>query len=108
LVDECLRRDPPDGVPEERLRGVNRYLCENVRRALDIEGFGDVRIVASGGMTPEKVADLKHVVDVFGVGSSLLRGGNDFTADLVLVDGQPQSKIGRVYRPDHRLVEIEK
>ncbi len=108
LVDESLRRDPPASVPEERLRGVNRFLCENVRRALDNEGFGHVRIVASGGMTPEKVADLKHVVDVFGVGSSLLRGGNDFTADIVLVDGQPQSKIGRGYRPNDCLVEIEK
>jgi nicotinate phosphoribosyltransferase len=108
MVDESLRRDPPKGIPEERLRGVNRYLCENVRCALDIEGFSHVRIVASGGMTPEKVADLKHVVDVFGVGSSLLRSGNDFTADIVLVDGRPQSKIGRVYRPNDRLVEIEK
>ena len=65
LMDESLRHDPPPGVPEERLRGVNRYLCENVRRALDAEGFNHVQIVASGGMTPEKVAGLKDVVDVF-------------------------------------------
>ena len=108
LVDESLRRDPPPNVPEENLRGVNRFLCENVRRALDAEGFGHVQIIASGGMTPEKVARLKNVVDVFGVGSSLLKGGNDFTADIVQVNGEAQSKIGRAYRPNDRLVEVLK
>jgi len=106
LMDESLRHDPPPGVPEERLRGVNHYLCENVRRALDAEGFNHVQIVASGGMTPEKVAGLKDVVDVFGVGSSLLAKGNDFTADIVLVDGKPQSKIGRSYRPNDRFQTV--
>jgi nicotinate phosphoribosyltransferase len=109
LVDESLRRDPRlTNVPEESLRGVNRYLCENVRRALDAEGFHHVQIIASGGMTPEKVARLKEVVDVFGVGSSLLKSGNDFTADIVLVNGKPQSKIGRAFRPNDRLVEVSK
>jgi len=108
LVDESLRRDPPPNVPEENLRGVNRHLCENVRRALDAEGFNHVQIIASGGMTPEKVARLKDVVDVFGVGSSLLKGGGDFTADIVQMNGKPQSKIGRAYRPNDRLLEIPK
>ncbi len=107
LVDESLRRDPPPNVPEENLRGVNRYLCENVRRALDAEGFNHVQIIASGGMTPEKVSRLKDVVDVFGVGSSLLKGGGDFTADIVQVNGQPQSKVGRAYRPNDRLENVK-
>lgn len=108
LIDESLRRDPRlAGVPEEELRGVNQYLCQAVRRALDEEGFHHVQIIASGGMTPEKVAGLKDVVDVFGVGSSLLKGGIDFTADIVLVDNQPQSKIGRGYRPNDRLVDVK-
>ena len=103
LVDESLRRDPP--VPgQEPPTGVNRFLCQNVRRALDAEGFRHVQIIASGGMTPEKVAALKDTVDAFGVGSSLLKGGNDFTADIVRVDGRPQSKVGRAYRPNPRLV----
>lgn len=107
LVDESLRRDPPPNVPDEKLRGVNRYLCENVRRALDVEGFRHVQIIASGGMTPEKVVRLKDVVDVFGVGSSLLKGGGDFTADIVMVNGEPQSKIGRAYRPNDRLEDVK-
>ena len=67
-------------------RGVNERLVQKVRDALDAEGFGDVRIVASGGFTVEKIARFEErgvPVDAYGVGSSLLRGPNDFTADVV-------------------------
>lgn len=101
LIDKSLENEP--NAP----RGVNRKLCANVRRALDAHGFGRVQIIASGGMTPEKVAGLKEVVDVFGVGSSLLKGGIDFTADIVLVDGKAQSKIGRTLHPSDRLVPVK-
>lgn len=103
LVDESLRRA---GIPDPP-SGVNPRLCENVRRALDAEGFAHVQIIASGGMTPERIADMKEWVDAFGVGSSLLRGGNDFTADIVRVDGQPQSKVGRTHRPNDRLALVQ-
>jgi nicotinate phosphoribosyltransferase len=42
-------------------------------------------------------------VDAYGVGSSLIRGSNDFTADLVLTDGRPSAKVGRKYRSNDRL-----
>ena len=34
-------------------------------------------------------------VDAYGVGSSLIRGSNDFTGDIVLTDGKPSAKFGR-------------
>jgi nicotinate phosphoribosyltransferase len=37
------------------------------------------------------------------VGSSLIRGANDYTADIVLTDGRPSAKVGRSYRPNDRL-----
>jgi len=40
------------------------------------------------------------------VGSSLIRGANDFTADIVLVDGEPCAKIGRALRPNARLSSV--
>lgn len=107
LVDEYLRRNPPAGVDEADLRGVNRYLCEGLRRELANGGAGHVQIIASGGMNPEKIGRLRDVVDVFGVGSSLLKGGIDYTADIVQVGGQPQSKIGRQYNPNPRLKRID-
>ena len=42
-------------------------------------------------------------VDSYGVGSSLIRGSNDFTADVVLNEGKPAAKVGREYRPNPRL-----
>ena len=42
-------------------------------------------------------------VDAYGVGSSLLAGRDDFTADVVIVDGRPRAKVGRELRPNPRL-----
>jgi nicotinate phosphoribosyltransferase len=77
-----------------------------VREALDRDGFDGVRIVASGGFTVDKINAFESAgvpVDVYGVGSSLLRGSNDFTADIVRVEGRPRSKVGRMERPNARL-----
>jgi len=53
------------------------------------EYFRAVRIVASGGFDPERIARFEREgagVDVYGVGSYFLRGPtNDFTADVVRV-----------------------
>jgi nicotinate phosphoribosyltransferase len=45
--------------------------------------------------------------DAYGVGSSLLRGTVDFTADVVRVDGRPCAKQGRAERPNPRLELVE-
>ncbi len=90
--------------------GVNPQLVWNVRRALDREGFGQVRIVVSGGFTVEKIRQFEEQqvpVDAYGVGSSLYQGRFDFTADVVLVDGKPVAKVGRHYRPNPRLERVE-
>ena len=58
--------------------------------ALDERGFRDVRIVVSGGFTADRIRAFEAEgvpVDAYGVGSSLIRGANDFTADVVMVDG---------------------
>ena len=87
-------------------RGVNPQLVWNVRHALDGDGFRSVKIVVSGGLTEEKIELFERSgvpVDAYGVGSSLIRGSNDFTADIVQVDGRPAAKAGRAYRPNPRL-----
>ena len=92
-----------------RPAGVNPQLVWNVRRALDAEGFMDVRIIVSGGFTVEKIRqfELEGVpVDAYGVGSSLFQGRFDFTADVVRMEGEPCAKVGREYRPNPRLERI--
>ena len=68
-----------------------------------------MKIVASGGFDAEKIQHFETEgapVDAYGVGSSLLRGQNDFTADIVAVDGAPVAKVGRERRPNPRLVRV--
>src|SRR5207248_868022 len=89
--------------------GVNLQLANRVRRALDDAGHERVRIVAAGGFDAEKIKAFERAgapVEVYGVGSSLMRGENDFTADVVLVEGRPGGKRGRPYRPNPRLEAV--
>jgi len=93
-----------------RPTGVNPQLVWNVRKALDREGFLHVRIVASGGFNAEKIRQFEEEgvpVDSYGVGSSLFGGRYDFTADIVQVDGKPEGKVGRVFRPNPRLERVD-
>ncbi|MDX6641107.1 MAG: nicotinate phosphoribosyltransferase [Solirubrobacteraceae bacterium] len=86
--------------------GVTPELVRKVRAGLDEHGFERVRIAVSGGFDVEKIAAFEAggvPVDAYGVGSSLLRGANDFTADVVMVDGRPCAKVGREYRSSERL-----
>jgi nicotinate phosphoribosyltransferase len=102
LVDRALQ-DLPDA---DGHRGVSELLTRRVRDALDDAGHAGVHIVVSGGFDAAKIARFEAAgapVDAYGVGSSLLRGANDFTADVVCLDGRPAAKVGREYRPNPRL-----
>jgi nicotinate phosphoribosyltransferase len=101
LVDESLKGTD--------LRGVQPELVRKVRAALDAEGFDRVRIVVSGGFDAARIRRFEAEgvpVDVYGVGSSLIRGANDFTADVVEVDGRPCAKVGRGIWPSERLEAV--
>ena len=102
LVDRSLWNELGDFKPT----GVNPRLVWKVREALDGAGFDAVRIVVSGGFTVDKIHEFEEngvPVDAYGVGSSLIRGSNDFTGDIVLTDGRPSAKFGRGLRPNPRL-----
>ena len=106
LVDAALTGVEPEG---ERLTGVNARLVHAVRDGLDAAGHDRVRIVVSGGFTAERIRAFEAAgvpVDAYGVGSSLIRGQNDFTADVVRVDGKPCAKVGRGERPADRLTRV--
>jgi nicotinate phosphoribosyltransferase len=106
LVDRALLEEMGGFTPT----GVNPRLVEKVRCALDAAGFKNVRIVASGGFNAARIKEFEAAavpVDAYGVGSSLLRGQNDFTADIVIVEGRPCSKVGRTLSPNPRLEKVE-
>lgn len=104
MVDESIIRNGQLG--QDRPNGVTPALVRNVRNILDRNGFDDVKIAVSGGFSHDKVEffeKTKAPVDLYGCGSSLLKGQGDFTADIVMVDGKPCAKKGRRFHPNARL-----
>jgi nicotinate phosphoribosyltransferase len=102
LADLALQRLHGEDAP----KGVAPELVRLTREQLDQHGFPDVRIVVSGGFTADRIGEFEAAevpVDAYGVGSSLLRGANDFTSDVVMVDGRAGGKVGRELRPNDRL-----
>src|SRR4030081_1305062 len=102
LVDRSLW----DEMGDFRPTGVNERLVWKVRNALDERGYERLRIVASGGFDVDKIRffeDKGVPVDAYGVGSSLIRGSNDFTGDIVITDGKPSAKVGRRFHVNPRL-----
>jgi nicotinate phosphoribosyltransferase len=105
LADLALRRRYGDDAPT----GVHPELVRLAREALDAAGHDGVKIVVSGGFNADRIRRFEAEgvpVDAYGVGSSLIRGSNDFTADVVMVEGRPGGKVGRELRPNPRLSRV--
>ena len=84
-------------TPSER-GGVSAELVREVRARLDMAGFPEVTIFVSGGLTPERLIELKAAgAAAFGVGS-YISGAKpiDMTMDLKEVAGKPIAKRGRI------------
>jgi nicotinate phosphoribosyltransferase len=86
-------------TPSERGR-VTADLVHEVRARLDQAGFGHVKIVVSGGLTPDRIRYFRAAespVDSYAVGS-YISGATpiDFTGDIKEIDGRPIAKRGRI------------
>jgi nicotinate phosphoribosyltransferase len=99
-------------TPAERGR-VTADLVREVRARLDQAGFTHVRIIVSGGLTPERIAYFKDAsapVDSYAVGSHISGARPvDFTGDLKEIDGRAVAKRGRIpgLTPSPRLTRVE-
>ena len=86
-------------TPSERGR-VTADLVTEIRARLDMEGFGHVTIVVSGGLNPDRIRYFKDKgapVDSFAVGSYISGAAPiDFTGDIKEIDGKPIAKRGRI------------
>lgn len=90
--------------------GVNPSLVWNVRNALDAEGFGDVKIIVSGGFDVPRIHHFEEEgipVDGYGVGAAMFDGHFDFSADVVQVNGKPEAKTGRKLQENPRLERVK-
>jgi nicotinate phosphoribosyltransferase len=99
-------------TPSERGR-VTADLVLEIRARLDQAGFQHVRIIVSGGLSPERIRYFKEAgapVDSFAVGG-YISGATpvDFTGDLKEIDGKAIAKRGRIpgLTPSDRLQQID-
>ncbi len=109
MIDQYFIRHP-EVLGTFDPRGVNPPLIFALREALDREGFEHVKIVVSGGFNEQCIIEFEKQgvpVDMYGVGSSLLKVHIGFTGDNVLLNGKHQAKAGRRYRPNPRLEKVE-
>jgi nicotinic acid phosphoribosyltransferase len=76
---------------------------------LDAEGFRHVKIAVSGGFSVDKIRYFEASgvpVDSYSVGSAVVRGSFDYTADVVRVGGEPLTKVGRWHRENECLERV--
>ena len=104
-VDEVLRAvdelgDDLDGVRLDTTgsrRGDFEHIIREVRWELDVRGHEGVDIFVSGGLTPDRIRELRDLADGFGVGSHVTNADPvDFALDIVTVDGEPAAKRGKL------------
>ena len=83
-----------DFKPDRRERRACRAGSRRARR----RRHERVRIVGLRRLRRRRIREFEAAraspVDSYGVGSSLLRGPNDFTADVVRLEGRPCAKVG--------------
>ena len=90
--------------------GVCKELIFALRKAFDNEGFSDVKIIVSSGFDEKKIKEFEEnnvPVDIYGVGTSLVKINIGFTGDLVSLNGKPQAKEGRHNISSDRLEIVE-
>ncbi len=99
-------------TPSER-GSVTADLVKEVRARLDQAGHQHVRIVVSGGLTPDRIRHFKEQgapADNFAVGSYISGASPiDFTGDIKEIDGRPIAKRGRIpgVTPSPRLKPVD-
>ena len=100
-----VRFDTSQRLRDKSVTGLGKKFCGvcpelviKARKEFDRWGAKKLKIVASGGFDEEKINSFERLhcpVDVYGVGSSLLREKIDITADIVEYEGRPCAKVGR-------------
>jgi nicotinate phosphoribosyltransferase len=77
-------------------RGDFAHIVREVKWELDARGR-EIEVFVSGGLTPERMADLREYADGFGVGGYVSDADPvSFALDIVEVDGEPAAKRGKL------------
>ncbi|HJX23469.1 MAG TPA: nicotinate phosphoribosyltransferase [Candidatus Bathyarchaeia archaeon] len=79
-------------------RGNLAEIVREIRWELDIRGYMNVKIFASGGLNDRNIKEIRDAgVDGFGVGTSVSNAPTiDLGLDIVEVEGSPRAKRGKI------------
>lgn len=92
----------------EKSLGVSPELIWKARKIFDDNKYNDLKIVASGGFTYKKIKMFEKLnvpVDIYGVGSYLLKRDMTILSDIVMVNNKHCSRKGVYKRNFSKLVE---
>ena len=103
LVDRSLWEELGDFKPTRRERAARAQGARCARRRRLRAASRSSSPAVSRSSKIEEFEEQGVPVDAYGVGSSLIRGSNDFTADIVLTDGRPSREGRPKYKPNPRL-----
>lgn len=89
---DYLRLDTPSSR-----RGSMPNILREIRWELDLRGYSNVKLMVSGGLKLENLAELKEAgADSFGIGTSISSASPyDFAMDIVELNGTPHTKRGK-------------
>ncbi len=84
-------------TPKSR-RGDIKEIIREIRWELDIRGYKNVKIIVSGGVSLDNIADMIEAgADGFGVGTSVSNAPTiDYALDIVEIEGRPIAKRGKL------------
>lgn len=91
--------------------GVNVEQVKRLRKALDEVGATKYKIIVSSGFDDKKIEMFEQQnapVDFYGVGQSIFKLNNSFSADATKLNGKLEAKAGRKYNPNPKLILYKK
>ena len=109
LVDKCLQIG--DWQNDLSIKGACSKLIFKVRKTLDECNLQNVKIIVTGSISKNKIIQYKKEntpIDVYGIGSWLLRKICHFTGDLIQINGISEAKIGRTCDIKQYLMKMNK
>ncbi len=82
-------------TPRSR-RGDFLEIMKEVRWELDLRGYGDIKLLLSGGIDERDIDRYNELADAYGVGAAVSAAPVvDFSMDIIEIDGHPIAKRGK-------------
>ncbi|MGL4647747.1 MAG: nicotinate phosphoribosyltransferase [Mycoplasmoidaceae bacterium] len=107
VIDHSLKNHPN----HLELYGVNHELILLIRKKLDEKGMHQTKIIATSGINIDNINEFNKLntpVDIYGIGSALIKNSVHFAGDLIKINDKYESKFGRNKNIEKELLTLKK